>query len=93
MKKPESAPAPANKSGPAPAKQRARAPAELGRRAFLRTIGGGATLVAAAGPLTGEARALPTSYQNRRKSDYQANSPEVQDFYRVNSYPPKSGNK
>jgi hypothetical protein len=66
-----------------------RAPAKLGRRAFLRTLGGGATLVAAAGPLTGEARALPASYQDRRKSEYQANSPEVQNFYRVNRYPAK----
>ena len=71
-----------------------RAPAKLGRRAFLRTLGGGVvgggviggTL---AGPLTGEAHALPASYQDRRKSEYQANSPEVQNFYRVNRYPAK----
>jgi hypothetical protein len=71
-----------------------REPAKLGRRAFLRTLGGGAIgggVVGGslAGPLTGEARALPTSYQDRRKSEYQANSPEVQDFYRVNRYPSK----
>jgi hypothetical protein len=42
-----------------------------------------------AGALTGEARALPASYQDRRKSEYQANSPEVQSFYRVNRYPSK----
>ena len=78
MKKPKNAPA----------------PAEFGRRAFLRTLGGGVigggviggTL---AGPLAGEARALPSSYQTRRKSEYQANAPEVQDFYRVNRYPAK----
>ena len=26
---------------------------------------------------------------NKRKSRYQANSPEVQEFYRVNRYPPR----
>jgi hypothetical protein len=61
----------------------------LGRREFLRTFGGGVTLVAAAGPLAGEAHALPANYQDRRKARYQANSPEVQNFYRVNRYPAK----
>ena len=65
------------------------APAEHGRRAFLRTLGGGVIGGTLAGPLAGEARALPTSYQTRRKSEYQANAPEVQDFYRVNRYPAK----
>ena len=64
--------------------------ATLGRREFLRTLGGGVTLVAAPGSLTGEARALPANYQDRRKARYQANSPEVQNFYRVNRYPAKS---
>ena len=60
--------------------------ATLGRREFLSTLGAGVT---AAGPLTGEARALPANYQDRRKARYQANSPEVQNFYRVNRYPAK----
>jgi hypothetical protein len=59
----------------------------LGRRQFLRTFGVG--LVAAAGPLASEARALPANYEERRKARYQANSPEVQNFYRVNRYPAK----
>jgi hypothetical protein len=59
----------------------------LGRREFLRTLGGG--VVAAAGSPSGEARALPANYQDRRKARYQANSPEVQNFYRVNRYPAK----
>ena len=63
--------------------------ATLGRREFLRTLGGGVTLAAAAGPLTGEVRALPANYQDRRKARYQPNSPEVQNFYRVNRYPAK----
>ena len=62
--------------------------AALGRREFLRSLGG-VSLIAAAGSPVGEARALPTSYQDRRKSEYQADSPEVQDFYRVNRYPAK----
>jgi hypothetical protein len=58
------------------------------RRDFLRALGGGAASIAVAESLS-EARALPASYQDRRKSEYQANSPEVQDFYRVNRYPAK----
>jgi hypothetical protein len=63
--------------------------ATLGRREFFRALGGGAALVAAAGSLADEARALPANYQDRRKARYQANSPEVQNFYRVNRYPAK----
>jgi hypothetical protein len=61
----------------------------LGRRDFLSALGGGVVLVAAAGSLTSEARALPANYQERRKTRYQANSQEVQNFYRVNRYPTK----
>jgi hypothetical protein len=58
----------------------------LGRREFLRTLGAGATVAAAAAtPL--EARADTESNDEKRKSRYQANSPEVQTFYRVNRYP------
>jgi hypothetical protein len=63
--------------------------AMTGRRDFLRALGGGVASVAVAEAFTGEARALPTSYQDRRKSEYQANAPEVQNFYRVNRYPAK----
>jgi hypothetical protein len=62
--------------------------AALGRREFLRTIGG-VTLGAAVETLPGNARALPADYQDRRKARYQPNSPEVQNFYRVNRYPAK----
>ena len=58
------------------------------RRDFLRTLGG-VTLVAAAGSISGDARALPANYDDRRKPRYQPNSPEVQNFYRVNRYPAK----
>jgi hypothetical protein len=57
----------------------------LGRREFLRTLGAGATVAAAAA--TDEARADTESNDEKRKSRYQANSPEVQTFYRVNRYP------
>jgi hypothetical protein len=60
-----------------------------GRREFLRALGGGVASVTVAESLSGDARALPVSYQDRRKSEYRANSPEVQNFYRVNRYPAK----
>jgi hypothetical protein len=66
-----------------------RRKAMTGRREFLRALGGGVAAAAAPGSYTGEARALPANYQDRRKSEYQANSPEVQNFYRVNRYPAK----
>ena len=60
----------------------------LGRREFLRTLGAGATVAAAAAtPWAEEARAVTESTDEKRKSRYQANSPEVQTFYRVNRYP------
>jgi hypothetical protein len=61
--------------------------ATLGRREFLRTLGAGATVAAAATPLTHDARADSESNDEKRKSRYQANSREVQTFYRVNRYP------
>ena len=62
--------------------------AAVGRREFLRTIGAGATVAAAAtAPLAREARADTESNDEKRKSRYRANSPEVQTFYRVNRYP------
>jgi hypothetical protein len=60
--------------------------ATFGRREFLRTVGG-VTLVAVVETLPGEARAFPANYQDWRKARYQPNSPEVQNFYRVNRYP------
>jgi len=60
----------------------------LGRREFLRTLGAGATVAAAAaGPLTVEARADTETNDEKRKARYQANSADVQTFYRVNRYP------
>ena len=60
----------------------------LGRREFLRTLGAGATVAAAAAaPLAEQAHADTESNDEKRKPRYQANSPEVQTFYRVNRYP------
>jgi hypothetical protein len=59
----------------------------LGRREFLRTLGAGATVAAAAsGPLAGEARADTETYDEKRKARYRETE-EVKTFYRVNRYP------
>jgi hypothetical protein len=51
------------------------------------TVGTVATASSAA-PL-GPAAADTETNTEKRKARYQANSPEVQTFYRVNRYPPK----
>jgi hypothetical protein len=62
--------------------------ATLGRREFLRTLGAGATVAAAAAtPMADQARADSESNDEKRKARYQPNSREVQTFYRVNRYP------
>jgi hypothetical protein len=68
-----------------------KAEKKLGRRGFLRAIGAGAGLaVTARGPLVQEAAADSETNDEKRKARYQANSPDVQAFYRVNRYPAKS---
>ena len=60
--------------------------AKLGRRDFLRAMGAGAGLaVTAAAPLATEAAS--ESDAEKKKSRYQANSTDVQTFYKVNRYP------
>lgn len=60
---------------------------KLGRRDFLHAMGAGAGLVvAAAAPFVTEA-AASESDAARKKARYQANSTDVQSFYRVNRYP------
>jgi len=61
---------------------------KVGRRGFLRVLGVGAA-VAASGPLVEEAAAAGEADEEKRKAQYQADSPEVQTFYRVNRYPAK----
>ena len=61
--------------------------AKLGRRDFLRAVGAGAGLaVSAAAPLATQAAASETDAE-KKKARYQANSTDVQAFYRVNRYP------
>jgi len=60
---------------------------KVGRRDFLRTMGAGAGLaVTAAAPLATEAAATETD-ADKKKARYQANSADVQTFYKVNRYP------
>ena len=60
---------------------------KLGRRDFLRAIGAGAGVaVAAAAPLASEAVASETDAE-KKQARYQANSADVQTFYKVNRYP------
>ena len=62
---------------------------KFGRREFLRALGAGAGLaVTAAGPLATEADAAE-SPSEERKARYKADSEDVKNFYRVNSYPKK----
>jgi hypothetical protein len=58
----------------------------LVRRQFLRALGVGATINAVV-PLANEAMADSETNDEKRKARYQANSPEVQTYYRVNRYP------
>ena len=60
---------------------------KVGRRDFLRAMGAGAGLaVTAAAPLATEA-AASESDADKKKARYQANSTDVQIFYKVNRYP------
>jgi hypothetical protein len=62
----------------------------VGRRDFLRVLGAAAGTVATVRePLVTEAAADTKSKDERKKSRYQANSPEVVTYYRVNRYPAK----
>jgi hypothetical protein len=60
---------------------------KVGRRDFLRAVGAGAGLaVTAATPLATGA-AASESDADKKKARYQANSTDVQTFYKVNRYP------
>jgi len=63
---------------------------KVARRDFLRALGaGGVAVTASSGALVEEARADGESNDEKRKARYEANSPEVQAYYRVNRYPAK----
>jgi hypothetical protein len=61
---------------------------KIGRRDLLRALGAGAAVAASAGTVQ-EAAADSESTDEKRKARYQANSPDVQAYYRVNRYPAK----
>jgi hypothetical protein len=60
----------------------------VGRRDFLRALGAGAS-VAAAAPLATEARADTESNDEKRKARYKETD-HVKTFYSVNRYPAKA---
>jgi hypothetical protein len=57
------------------------------RRDVLRAMTAGVAVAAVS--RVDEAEALPPNAAEKSKARYQANSPEVQEFYRVNRYPPQ----
>jgi hypothetical protein len=62
---------------------------EIGRRDLLRALAVGAGAAAASAAPLASAAAKTGDAAKERKARYQANSPEVQTFYRVNRYPAK----
>lgn len=62
--------------------------AKVGRRDFLRVLGAGAGVAAAAGSLPTNARADNETNDEKRKSRYRETE-HVKTFYRVNGYPTK----
>ena len=63
---------------------------KVGRRDFLRVLGAGAGAAATvSGAVVDRAAAAGTTKDEKRKSRYQPNSPDIQAYYRVNRYPPK----
>jgi hypothetical protein len=57
----------------------------LDRRVILRMFAIGAAAASAGANASAQAQKFP----DKHKAHYQANSPEVQTFYRVNRYPAK----
>jgi hypothetical protein len=59
--------------------------AKIARRDLLRVLAVGAAAATTSACASVEARDFP----DKRKARYEADSPEVQTFYRVNRYPAK----
>jgi hypothetical protein len=57
------------------------------RRDLINLVLAGAGAAAANTVAAGPAAAKPVDLKDKRKARYQANSAEVRNFYRVNSYP------
>jgi hypothetical protein len=70
--------------------QKNRSHGKVGRRDFLVALGTGAGAAATgSGSLIDKAAAANTTQDEKRKSRYQPNSPNIQAYYRVNRYPTK----
>jgi hypothetical protein len=61
------------------------------RRDLLRVVIAGVGATAASTLLPEPAPAKPVDMPDKRRARYQANSTEVRNFYRVNSYPTRQG--
>jgi hypothetical protein len=61
----------------------------INRRGLLRVALAGAGVTAAGALLPARASAKTVDMNYKRRARYQANSAEVRNFYRVNSYPPR----
>jgi hypothetical protein len=59
----------------------------IGRRDIVRGLAVGTIAAAASATRSAPAAADTENTTEKRKARYQANSPEVQTFYRVNRYP------
>jgi hypothetical protein len=57
------------------------------RRDLFRAAIAGVAAAATGALMPEPAAAEPIDLKEKRRARYQANSPEVRDFYRVNSYP------
>jgi hypothetical protein len=60
---------------------------KLGRRDFLRAMGAGAGVAATTAVPLATGAAASESDAEKKKARYQANSTDVQTFYKVNRYP------
>jgi hypothetical protein len=63
--------------------------ANLGRRDLLRVLATGVGAAAASAPRLAAAATRSGDVDKKQRARYQADSPEVQTFYRVNRYPAK----
>ncbi|HEX3161453.1 MAG TPA: formate dehydrogenase [Pseudolabrys sp.] len=60
---------------------------KLGRRDFLRAMGAGAGIAATTAVPLATAAAASESDAEKKKARYQANSTDVQSYYKSNRYP------
>ncbi len=61
----------------------------LGRRDLLRVLAAGAGVAAAGGAVIAVGATRDTDADKTQRARYQPNSPDIQNFYRVNRYPPQ----